>query len=702
MDALFPPDRSLLFPQFETYRLQPLDPDEDVISFPLPGQGATQSRVGYNTHLLSFSEVKSRIEWNHLAAGQGRRGMYVDADWNVIGFQLEDDYQPTFSTIANIRPGPSSEPKRQPEYPSCIQLDNSYWAVADGAGALHLVKTSCAEEPFSGEIERSEGPKSSGVNSDGAESLDSEPFLIQGVRRDGDGKSLALLLSFAHPVGKAQKQLSSSTAFELVEWTIGHLGGSTANGHARLPSHFYGSDLPISVDWSGVQGSQSWTVLSSKQYTEPQAWDAQQSMEIEKKQRENLVDSRKPGLGAKRKRPSPPIFAEAESSQAAVAATTRREGAKIEEMDESAERAGNDDSPYSWTQTADAFTLHLDFPPGTSRQEITISLDDTSLDIVASSMADTDTPLFRFLRRRKRRWFGDIDAGGSTWTYEPKTGVLEFEVVKRDTNIRWPSLFVPSDDDDDDDDDETYDDIPETFDAATLAAVRESFGRIRERNSSEPEGNHPAIPALLREEMDYDLDDDEDFDGGGMMYAESGGGGGGGGHKIGRDVLVGTLTSVGEAKWSKASSTVVSLPMSGDLNDGIMIKSAVDGLLFCPPQSGDPSNRPWSHRTTSPALSFVLGSKRDVRFVKHVIQHSKDAIRTTVMAFDSGAVPGSGNAYIYYPPVDRMTAKQGVVKISGGERGALLGVGQIVVNGKIVVVALCEKELVVLRSVLRD
>ena len=88
MDALFPPDRTLLFPQFETYRLQPLDPDEDVLSFPLPGSGATQSRVGYNTHLLSFSEVQSRIEWNHLAVGPSGRGMYVDADWNVVAFHL--------------------------------------------------------------------------------------------------------------------------------------------------------------------------------------------------------------------------------------------------------------------------------------------------------------------------------------------------------------------------------------------------------------------------------------------------------------------------------------------------------------------------------------------------------------------------------------------------------------------------------------
>lgn len=87
MSHLFPPNRSLLYPQFETYRLHPLDPQEDVTAYALPGQGATQSRIGYNTHLLSFKETRARISWDHLST-QGKRGVYVDAEWNVIGFEL--------------------------------------------------------------------------------------------------------------------------------------------------------------------------------------------------------------------------------------------------------------------------------------------------------------------------------------------------------------------------------------------------------------------------------------------------------------------------------------------------------------------------------------------------------------------------------------------------------------------------------------
>lgn len=101
MSHLFQPDRSLLYPQFETYRLNPLDPDEDTSAYSLPGSGATQSRVGYNTHILSFKETRARVSWDHLTT-YGRRGVYVDADWNVVGFQLDVRYnqqQPVWAEL---------------------------------------------------------------------------------------------------------------------------------------------------------------------------------------------------------------------------------------------------------------------------------------------------------------------------------------------------------------------------------------------------------------------------------------------------------------------------------------------------------------------------------------------------------------------------------------------------------------------------
>lgn len=86
--ALFPSTRSLIFPQFETYRLRSLDPSTDLSFSPLPQPGATQSRMGYNQQHLSFKEVRSRIGWDHLSVS-GRRGVYIDKVWGVVGFVIQ-------------------------------------------------------------------------------------------------------------------------------------------------------------------------------------------------------------------------------------------------------------------------------------------------------------------------------------------------------------------------------------------------------------------------------------------------------------------------------------------------------------------------------------------------------------------------------------------------------------------------------------
>lgn len=83
---LFSTDKALLHPRFETYRLQALEPSA-ARGHRLPGSGATQSRVGYDAK-LGFKEVRARISHDHLDT-RGGRGVYVDADWNVVGFELD-------------------------------------------------------------------------------------------------------------------------------------------------------------------------------------------------------------------------------------------------------------------------------------------------------------------------------------------------------------------------------------------------------------------------------------------------------------------------------------------------------------------------------------------------------------------------------------------------------------------------------------
>ena len=110
---------------------------------------------------------------------------------------------------------------------------------------------------------------------------------------------------------------------------------------------------------------------------------------------------------------------------------------------------------------------------------------------------------------------------------------------------------------------------------------------------------------------------------------------------------------------------------------------------------GLPDEAPvWEHTSTFSVLSFVLASKRDIRFVHHV---SSEA----VFAFESGAQDLGGNVYIYRGAPPRVNwAKQAILKIDGGPAGSLLGVGLMKVQDKVAILALCEGELVILHGVL--
>ena len=327
----------------------------------------------------------------------------------------------------------------------------------------------------------------------------------------------------------------------------------------------------------------------------------------------------------------------------------------------------------------------MSFSAGTKRSDLAIRLTSETfyLSLSPSVTASPSASFSAFLRISSRQYWSAIDLASSSMTFDAGKAVLELDLAKAEPNTRWPSVFSPPDDEEDEDEE-----VPETISASTLAAVRETFNVIRTREPGEPEGNHAAIPALLREEMDFDLEDGEDFgEAPEGIFGDQGGGG-----KVGREVLVGFVKE-GVPSWSTSPISVLSTSLK---RPEIIIKSGVDGLLFAPPTSGHPSSVPWTHTATSPALAFVLSSKKDLRGVRHLTTSSG----TTVLAFDAGSsATAAGNVYVYYPPKSGTWAKQGVVKVSGAERGALLGVGSVVVEGEDTVIALCEKELAVLQGV---
>ncbi|KAJ9113009.1 hypothetical protein QFC22_006105 [Naganishia vaughanmartiniae] len=354
----------------------------------------------------------------------------------------------------------------------------------------------------------------------------------------------------------------------------------------------------------------------------------------------------------------------------------------------------------------------------------------------------------------KRDWWDTIDKDGSTWTFEwmsSKAGEerkarLVFELQKANEGVRWAAVFAPLQDtrrdayieemqeeEDDDDDGMTVQemdiDVPETL---TQEQIDASRAGLEQYHVAGPEGSVPPAnrfaglgaipPSMMGEPMDDDLvefDDDPAFSGHvGGEPTVGGASGSEGQGKVGTLMIFTQVSPAGSGKqsvrWDVASAQtegvwVLSTELGND-DPSVILKSHLDGQLFVPPRCFNSSA--WTHKSTNPALSFVLASKRDTQYVHHLYPSSTATGETqgaTVIAFEARQVNGmGGNAYVYWPISDTGKTKSGknaaeegsqaVVKFGEADGGVLLGVSRVVSGGQVVVVGLCERQLVVLQG----
>lgn len=84
----FAPNRSLLNPKFEGYKLDPV-PQENIVIRHRLQYIATQATASTKA-TLSFQDVQSRITHNHLAIStEGTRALYIDAEYNVVAIHVD-------------------------------------------------------------------------------------------------------------------------------------------------------------------------------------------------------------------------------------------------------------------------------------------------------------------------------------------------------------------------------------------------------------------------------------------------------------------------------------------------------------------------------------------------------------------------------------------------------------------------------------
>lgn len=82
------PDRTLLNPKFEGYKLDALDQDKAVARYPVNYHPSQTNASGRSP--LSFQEVQSRIRHNHLTIGPNNKAVYVDSESRVISVDTDE------------------------------------------------------------------------------------------------------------------------------------------------------------------------------------------------------------------------------------------------------------------------------------------------------------------------------------------------------------------------------------------------------------------------------------------------------------------------------------------------------------------------------------------------------------------------------------------------------------------------------------
>lgn len=380
---------------------------------------------------------------------------------------------------------------------------------------------------------------------------------------------------------------------------------------------------------------------------------------------------------------------------AAEAFTTRL---PTDTVDESiiAQETKDTEEAYTWTQTHDSVsvTLDLTFPPSSSdcarfdpHADVLVLISANALtlrfperDVKGKSPMLTPAQA-SFLKSTAagRDWWDAVRAGRgeSAWMFEwidGEKGLLTVRLEKENEGVRWTSVFAPQD----------GEQVDELLSEGQVKEAAERMARwdVPEDGRDEGKGFTGLGTAVVDEEVeDDDFDDDPAFSG---AFGDASSGAHAGTRWV--------VTTVGEAGEVGASDPTQILS-TAFTRTSVIIKSHLDGLAFTLTSDG------WNHVATNPALAFVLASKRDTQYVRHITT-PRGAV---VCAFESTQPDGTGgNVYVYWPVEETGTrtkngksaatvAKQAVAKFVPAGVGAILGVTEVEMDGRSAIVGLCER-----------
>ncbi|KAH8104546.1 hypothetical protein BXZ70DRAFT_594202 [Cristinia sonorae] len=633
---MFEPIRALLNPKFEGYKLDALDQEQAISRFPLRYQ-SSQTTVSGRVP-LSFQEVQSRIRHNHLVVGPARKAVYVDAEFRVISITVDEaSITPSFEVIYELSRPIQTDSQDLPhhEYPSVAFLDTDTLFVSDGFGTLYALKVA-ADGPArllnTFELTVPETYDSSQRN---------VPFRVHLAEHTASGAAVVILSSKHYPsspesTGSTKKRSQlSNTKFDI--WAA-QVDLSAATQESALPLeikwHRRGEDVPQYIAHDASR--EAFMLLGSSPYrtirTPAAAPYEPTSDEIAP------IPRAGDNLDGQPTTPAPP--------------------------------------PYSWTQTSDSVTIAFPLPSTTPKHAIKVTFSPRTLTVLVA--AESPSPSVSIPKYTAKTLWDGIQPSTSFWTWDKDDsrsfGVLTLHLDKQHEGTRWVQVFAsagakasstPSAEDVE---------VPETLDPSELYNIRENMEKFTDAIRTGTSG----IPSLAEGEMDEEIDSE-----------------------MGKWSFISWVKDDGEEpSWGNdrgmdAPISILSTPFPGLSAQlpSIVVKNGVDGVVFTLERGTSPSDAPsWKHTSTFSALSFVLASKRDTRFVHHVSSKA-------VLAFESGA---QGNVYMYRNTVGvhEKHAKQAILKIASGMAGSLLGVGILETTQHHFILGLCEGEMVVAHDVL--
>ncbi|GAA5882742.1 hypothetical protein JCM16303_006573 [Sporobolomyces ruberrimus] len=692
----FTPERSLLQPKFESYKLALPTSSSPTQSYPLPTPFAT--RPLSDGARLSFAETQARARHNHLGHGERGELIWVERDGKVKAARLDRTTAvPSFFDVFQL-PCPSSTaaPDLIPAYPVAIALTSSLWLVSDGIFTLFLL-----------DIDPStlQGHLTSTFIISSSSPFTSRPLhLHRADLSPTDPEEALVLLSVVQRNSKAvpsqdphdsdqpklgqatsRLQIPSSTSFEYfaVKIPLSPTGGATTELAPEW--RMTGSDLPAFVDFDSRR--ERYCIASS-----------------------SPLNSTKP---------VPSSSAVAREDGPFGAATDREE-----HLVPSTSTLVPKPPPFSWTQESASLTVAFPIPSTTPTSSIRITLSRLYLTLhiaSPSAAASNSSPHFALPHVSHKRWWGEIDPHTSVWTFDREAegrdsnfGILTLHLEKQHAGTKWSDVFATTARPEDGtqskiqelEEEWDYEEVAETVDPSELAKISEDMekwtrGIMEGGASNSNEGLGHGVPtSLMGDEMDVEIDAD-----------------------TGRSIVVSWIERDAERGEPKVvtphptlSYSLLSLPLplacsssatpaTNPLSSSITIKHDVDGLAFQTPSANLVASSPyrWVHSSTFPALAFVLASKRDAKFVYHYLDQFALAFDVPPRITPSKATDekrdGGGNCFAYFAPQKNETkGKQMVIRVGTATSGTLLGVvGVELEGGEVVVAALCERELVVMR-----